>query len=522
MFKARSSARRLGWAVLLGALSMAASACGLLIGLEDHRAFPGSDAGEDANDPPDALADVVSDAPADGPDGCAGTMCNGVCTDVDSSPASCGACNALCPGDFTCVAGVCGNRVEQISAGANHGCALLHDGSIWCWGNDSSGQLGIPAVSDMTCDGPSACHPVPIKVAGLPAKMRQVVAGVNATCALDASGVVWCWGLNDSLQLGRSTAPDSPTLGVDRTPAPVPGLPPVAQLAFGDGFVCARLKDGSQVYCWGSNDLGTLGNGKPAGQPAGGGGPGPVAAIPKDIVDISTGLGGHACALTSTQAVYCWGSNTFGQLGHASSFDALCPTSRCNSTPSVVPLMASGARVVSMASTTCTEASSSFVCWGSNVKGELVATPDALEHSAPAKVPTGFAGILGSFQGSYASSCFFDETGITCWGDDTYGGLGRGAITALPCATGGFCNPKPVNVKLPAGFVPSQIATGAYWAMALSSDNRIVAWGANLDGRLGHVPGAANDIASCGYDGKQHCNPFAQAVPQPGMPAPGQ
>src|SRR3954467_1907252 len=99
MFVGRSRGRRLGWAALLGVLPIGLCACGLLIGLDDHQAFPGVDAGEDVDERPDAPPDVVGpDALPDVvTDGCAGTMCSGTCVDTNSSSANCGACDALCP-----------------------------------------------------------------------------------------------------------------------------------------------------------------------------------------------------------------------------------------------------------------------------------------------------------------------------------------------------------------------------------------------------------------------------------------
>jgi alpha-tubulin suppressor-like RCC1 family protein len=523
MFVGRSSARRLGWAVLLGALPIGLGACGLLIGLDDHQAFPGGDAGEDAKDPADAsadgLADVVEDALPDVLiDGCAGTICNDTCVDLASSSANCGACDALCPGDYDCVAGVCGNRIDQISAGANHGCALLHDGSIWCWGSDGSGQLGIPPGKDTKCNGVTACQPTPTRVEGLPSKMIQVSAGADFTCGIQEGGVVWCWGLNSILQLGRATTMGTPDPTFDRLPAPVPGLPPIAQVATGYEFACARAADGSKVYCWGSNLAGALGNGQKENT-AGGVPPGDVVAVPSGVIDISTGLGGHACALTATHEAWCWGANSYGQLGHSSAIDvAICPTTKCTSTPAkVAGLIVAGDRITATVLSTCAESSAGFVCWGSNIYGQLGTTPDMMEHATPALVSKGPDSAVGTFQSGYGTSCVLTGGGVACWGDDSYGGLGRGALVKSACSGGGVCDPIPDAIALPnSKFTPRQIATGGFWAMALSKENQILAWGANLDGRIGHAPGLAVDLTSCGYDGQQICNPTPQIIPQPG------
>lgn len=135
MFARRSSGRRFGLLALLGAAPLSLGACGLLIGLDDHQPFPaeGVDAGADVEErpdaPPDAPEDVVIDAPPDvAIDGCAGILCNMVCVDTLSDVQNCGACGTTCGIGFTCDAGVCGDHIEQISAGSNHACALLHPG----------------------------------------------------------------------------------------------------------------------------------------------------------------------------------------------------------------------------------------------------------------------------------------------------------------------------------------------------------------------------------------------------------
>ena len=508
MFVGRSSARRIGLAALLGALPLALGACGLLIGLEDHQPFPEGDAGDLPDAGTDALPDVLTDA-------CADTTCEGACVDTLSDAANCGGCGVICGQGFTCDAGVCGDHIDEISAGANHGCVLLHDGSIWCWGNDSSGQLGIPAASDETCEGAFLCHPAPIKVPGLTTKMVQVSAGSDSTCALDTNGGVWCWGLNDSLQLGRPSAAMS---NIDRTPVKIPGLPPFAQVSTGYRSACARVKGGSAVYCWGSNESGALGNGLVEGKP-GGVAPGVVASLTGTLVDVSSSFGGHACALNDAGQMWCWGLNSYGQLGHDSMGDSgMCPAGKCNSAPFPVNVsVATRNKIATSVAGTCAGGNSGFVCWGANLHGQLGTSVDGQMHPSPALVPLGSDAIAGSFQSGYATSCVVTTSGgVNCRGDDSFGGLGRGAIVKGACSDNGACDPTLAKVLLPAGFKPTRVAGGAYWAMALSSDNHLVAWGANLDARLGHLPGTANDLKDCGFDGQQICNATPQPVPQPG------
>ena len=160
---------------------------------------------------------------------------------------------------------------------AAHTCALLDDGSVWCWGYNGHGELG---------DGTAWDRARPVAVAGLPAA-RSVAAGVGFTCATAVDGRALCWGQNDLGQLGDGTT-------VDRvTPAPVTGLAGVRTTAAGPDAACAVLETG-EVLCWG-----TLGDA--------GGAPMAVTGLPAAAVDAAVG-DYSACAILTTGEVWCWGT----------------------------------------------------------------------------------------------------------------------------------------------------------------------------------------------------------------------
>lgn len=136
--------------------------------------------------------------------------------------------------------------VDGISFGGGHACAWTNCGSeVFCWGENPSGQLGLPAnqVGEST----------PQSVAGLPNPVVEVGAGLNHSCALGASGDVYCWGAND---LGQLAQPSS--VGGTEVPQLVAGLSDVTGLAVGANFACALESSGS-VKCWGDNEFGQLG-----------------------------------------------------------------------------------------------------------------------------------------------------------------------------------------------------------------------------------------------------------------------
>jgi len=191
-------------------------------------------------------------------------------------------------------------QVTELGLGAEHGCAVITDGSIRCWGANGSGRLG---------DGTTTSRPTPVRVAGL-AAATSVVAGQDHTCALLADGTVRCWGANESGQLGDGTTVDQHTAALR-----VVGLnDAVVDVSAGGRSACAVIRDGA-VLCWGANESGQLGDGSLLSR-----------SLPVRVRNVSAAVGvavgeRHACALLSTpggRVVRCWGANTRGQLGDGS------------------------------------------------------------------------------------------------------------------------------------------------------------------------------------------------------------
>lgn len=131
--------------------------------------------------------------------------------------------------------------VSAITVGAVHSCALLTAGSIKCWGNNDSGQLGDGTVN--TANAP---------VTTISTAATRIIAGSFHTCAI-VKEALRCWGANDSCQLGDSTK-------INRTqPVAVLAITTkVAELTGGNKHTCVILESG-EITCWGDNSLGQLG-----------------------------------------------------------------------------------------------------------------------------------------------------------------------------------------------------------------------------------------------------------------------
>jgi alpha-tubulin suppressor-like RCC1 family protein len=153
-----------------------------------------------------------------------------------------------------------GHVFTQIDVRASHTCALEASGAVWCWGRNETGAVGDGSVSHGA--------PTPVKV-DTDVPFVQIVTGIWHSCGRTGAGDVWCWGLNDSGQLGDLTIESSPT------PVPVAGGLHFAEISAGGFHNCGTTTDG-KAYCWGENGDGELGDG--------GGGVGTMSPVPWPIV----------------------------------------------------------------------------------------------------------------------------------------------------------------------------------------------------------------------------------------------
>lgn len=193
------------------------------------------------------------------------------------------------------VAGILtGVDISAVACGSSHTCAIGSSGSLYCWGDNATGQLG---------DGTTTDRSSPVKVTGLPIGfLKTVSAGNSHSCAVVNvnMGSAYCWGANGVGQLGNGTTTDSPT------PVGPTGLGMnVSTMSSGIYDNCALLS--GAVWCWGKT-------------------PAAFSAIPSGATVIAAGNAAY-CAVVN-QAVDCWGYDDHGQLGNGtvSATSASTPT----------------------------------------------------------------------------------------------------------------------------------------------------------------------------------------------------
>src|SRR5437667_75328 len=235
-----------------------------------------------------------------------------------------------------------------VAARGYHSCALLGDGTVWCWGRNQDGQLGngipLPAPPGTQCPS-SWCSSTPVRASGITGAAAVIAGGYHTCAVLMPDRTVQCWGRNDDGQLGDGTRTSS------STPVPVGGLTGAAAVTGGFYHTCALLGDGT-VQCWGQNYEGQLGNGIVGG----------VSTLPvvvAGLANVRAVSGGyrHTCALLRDGTVQCWGRNVEGQLGDG--------TTTSSSTPVGVGDITDAVAVGSGVLHTCALLLNSTVkCWG--------------------------------------------------------------------------------------------------------------------------------------------------------------
>lgn len=321
-------------------------------------------------------------------------------------------------------------------------------------------------------------------------------SGTYKTCAV-VTNELYCWGRNSVIygenfsgNLGNGTTTDSLVpVKVTQQPGVLAGKI-VSKVTSAQFHSCA-LAQGS-VYCWGRNHKAQLGNGTTTDStvPVKVGG----ALTSLTVTDISTS-GDTSCAIANSK-IYCWGSNERGTVGNNSSSMVTSPTlvSTLNlgTSYTATELSTSGTRSYNM----CAIVDGKAWCWGNNEAGQV---GNGTSGSTIIRVPTKVTdtGVLagktvtsisqdGTFNGSsgYTHVCAVADGGVYCWGENAYGELGR--ATSSPNNTADSSVPVAVYTGgVLSGKTATSVVAGIRHTCALTSDNKVYCWGYNANGQVG-------------------------------------
>lgn len=350
-------------------------------------------------------------------------------------------------------------RWATAAAGGTHTCGLTRSGDAYCWGYAGHGQLGIGAdlAGDSTCGGPCSLRP---RAVDAPVTFDTVVTGGAHTCGLDPTGSAYCWGRNDSGQLGDSTDVERPV------PRRVATDLSFESLSAGGSHTCGVSRVRRHLYCWGDNFWGQLGLGtrftRDVRSPR---------FVLREARRVEAGRN-HTCAVAGSRRVLlCWGRNHHGQLGlgYVSRIPETSPT----------PLLSPTASVSAGRRHTCATSArdGTASCWGWNDEGALGAGGESGFEPDPRAVAGGAA--FRSLSAGGGHTCGLDGDGtLACWGDDWSGQLGLGDGRGIRVA-------------------PSRVGADRVFRSVSTAGGRAVE---RADPPLGNLDGLRSEAHTCAVD----------------------
>jgi len=472
------------------------------------------------------LEESCTDGICCGPEG---AVCDGACRDLRTDVDHCGACGASCLDLPGTVGGTCGGGTCELACGALRGdcngdpldgcewnlaedarncgacgntcgaicgggdclamtfpakmfhttCVLSDDGRVFCWGQNSCGQVGDGHTPAPGCFGGAGSTGVakPTEVAGVSGAAFLAV-GEHHNCAILSDGGVKCWGSNHKGQLGAGdTIAHTTPVTVMEDGAALQGA---TALALTDASTCALV--GGNVKCWGSFANGRLGTDATADvlEPAlVMDGAQPLA----DVIGLAAGTT-HVCALLQGGQVACWGGNQTGQLGRGTS-----GSSTSSSAPEVIAGLSGVDEVLAAGTRTCVRIGGTGKCWGQNLNGQNGTGDDTNNYS-----PLDIVGLTTATALTVAPNhtCAVIAGGqAVCWGLNSYGQLGNGAFSSDDQTTAvAVVDP---TTGQPMTGIRSMTAGGAHSCL-VKDDDSVLCLGLDNVGQLGSGTIPANPI----------------------------
>jgi len=337
-----------------------------------------------------------------------------------------------------------GTTWALVSGGALHFCALRTDGSLSCWGARGVGSTGQGNTSMLT-----------YAQVGSGTNWSSASVGAEFSCGSKSDSTLWCWGNDDTAQLNYS--------GADGSAAPVQitlnGATTVTSFSAGYQSACAIRSSDSQLYCWGGNGSGQLGQGYSSWRETA-----LRVGSPNTYSSVSMGYT-HACAIRSSDStLWCWGDNWAGQVGDGTTTNRTSP----------VQVSGGGAWTavsVSPYHTCALKSGGTLWCWGANWNGQL-GNGTVNNASSPTQVG---ALTYSAVNAGYLHTCAIRSGAMWCWGENSRGEVGDGTTVDRT---------SPVQVGAVTTW--DAVSSGHLFTCAHRTDNTVWCWGTNNSGQFGN------------------------------------
>jgi len=330
----------------------------------------------------------------------------------------------------TAANGFTNTAVTAVAIGGEHACAV-ESGKLWCWGSAfNAGEYGLLGAGSATSRTPILVSANgDFDNAGMVGDSVTAVTGTFATTCAIEGGQSFCWGSNNANQLGLGAnfqgATNVPNRVVD-TAAPEFQAATATQIASGFFHTCAIAS--TSVYCWGMNNNMELGNTSPAAGTPVKVSQGEFATANTNVTQLSADWY-HTCAIQSGK-VFCWGKNSSGQIGNNSTAQASVPTAVAAS-----GTFANAGSVTAIATGenhSCAVDSGKLFCWGKNSSRQL-GNGTSNDSTQPVLVSPsdepGFSNTaVTAVSAGDGHTCAIENKVVYCWGDNMYSQLGAGQL----------------------------------------------------------------------------------------------
>lgn len=353
------------------------------------------------------------------------------------------------------------NTYSQVSVNNHSTCGIRTDQTLWCWGANNNGMLGL---------GDTTSRIVPTLVGN---NFAKVSVGISSTCAINTSGNLFCWGNQADGRLGNGVSS-----GNALTPQPIAIGGPVSDVSTGFDHACAVRTDG-QLFCWGRNVLGQVGDGFTITRLS----PVPVSLV-NPAIQVSAGTS-YTCAVLSTNKAYCWGNGSFGNLGQGATTNSSLPIG-AHPTFDFTSIQAGK-------QTTCAVSASDgrLKCWGSGAFGLL--GDGVIRPTSFIPVDVRLPSTSTAFSSKDYTACAVSGGNGFCWGYNNLGQTGAGFINRLPL----------MELSPTVDFMQLSLGRGG---CGITPSNKLWCWGAN-DFNSSIPTGQVGDGTTYHRNGMVHVDP---------------
>jgi alpha-tubulin suppressor-like RCC1 family protein len=341
----------------------------------------------------------------------------------------------------------------RFACGGAHTLALQSNGTLWTWGLNTQGQLGINTA------GIGTSQSSPVQVGAL-STWTQVGTGQYASFATLSNGTLYSWGLNDFGQSGLNTSTASFS-------NPVQVLSPAQgtwnQISAGGSNTSAALISPGTLWMWGLNSQGQLGLNTTVGVSS------PIqVGLLNTWTQVSNGIGLHTAAIQSPGTLWAWGYNVFGQLGNNG-------TTNISSPVQIGALNYWTQISCGYYSTAAILSPGTLWVWGNNSFGQL-GLGDISHRSSPVQVGALNVWTQVSSGPSPNMAAIQSNGTLWAWGNNSFGQLGLNTSTLSNVSS-------PVQVGSLSTW--TQVNNGSTFTTAIQTPGTLWAWGLNTYGQLG-------------------------------------